>query len=436
MSITSAMYSATSGLMAQSKALASISSNIANSSTTGFKSTGTNFNSYINKTSTIDEQTGGVLATTYRNISAQGEIQSSSVSTNMAINGEGFFVVSEETADGTVAFTRNGSFSTDAQGYLSNSEGYYLYGWALNANGTVAAGNKGSVDSLVPVNVANIKGTPKATSTMGIDANLPSDADTGDSFTTDMEMFDSLGVSHSITLSWTKTGENSWELDASDPVMSSDATRTTGTIAGFPIQLSFNTDGTLASAATVAADGTTTAADLSALSFSVDGWTTGAGGSVVALNLGTANSNNGLTQHASGDSTPSVSVETTTQNGYKPGSLTGTTIGKDGIVRAVFDNGETRAIYQIPIATFANADGLESVTGTTFTQTAGAGQYQLRTAGDAKAGTVTAGALESSTVELTDEFSRMIVAQQAYSAASKVITTSQDMMDTLIAMKR
>lgn len=149
MSITSAMYSATSGLMAQSKALASISSNIANSSTTGFKSTGTNFNSYINKTSTIDEQTGGVLATTYRNISAQGEIQSSSVSTNMAINGEGFFVVSEETADGTVAFTRNGSFSTDAQGYLSNSEGYYLYGWALNANGTVAAGNKGSVDSLV-----------------------------------------------------------------------------------------------------------------------------------------------------------------------------------------------------------------------------------------------------------------------------------------------
>ncbi|CCD02827.1 exported protein of unknown function (plasmid) [Azospirillum baldaniorum] len=145
MSITSAMYSATSGLMAQSKALASISSNIANSSTTGFKSTGTNFNSYINKTSTIDEQTGGVLATTYRNISAQGEIQSSAVSTNMAINGEGFFVVSEETADGTVAFTRNGSFSTDAQGYLSNSEGYYLYGWALNANGAVTAGNKGSV---------------------------------------------------------------------------------------------------------------------------------------------------------------------------------------------------------------------------------------------------------------------------------------------------
>lgn len=288
MSITSAMYSATSGLMAQSKALASISSNIANSSTTGFKSTGTNFNSYINKTSTIDEQTGGVLATTYRNISAQGEIQSSAVSTNMAINGEGFFVVSEETADGTVAFTRNGSFSTDAQGYLSNSEGYYLYGWALNANGAVTAGNKGSVDSLVPVNVANIKGTPKATSTMGIDANLPSDADTGDSFTTDMEMFDSLGVSHSITLSWTKTGENTWELDASDPVMSSDATRTTGTIGGFPIQLSFNTDGTLASAATVAADGTTTAADLSALSFTVDGWTTGAGGSAVALKIGRA----------------------------------------------------------------------------------------------------------------------------------------------------
>lgn len=424
MSITSAIYSATSGLTAQSKALASISSNIANSSTTGYKSTGTSFNSYLTKSTMVDEETGGVMAFTTRNIDQQGEIQSSTTTTNMAINGEGFFVVSDATSDGATLYTRNGSFSTDADGYLSNSEGDYLYGWALNDDGSIAATNKSSVDSLTAINVSDIKGTPKATSTIGIDANLPSDADTGDSFTSDVEMYDSLGVSHSVSLTWTKTAENTWSLDAADPTLSSDATTTTGTISGFPMTLNFNTDGSLDSTSP------------SPATFSVSGWTTGAGDSTVTLDLGDASSSSGLTQHASEDDTPSVTVESTTQDGYAPGTLTGTTIGSDGIVKAVFDNGESRAIYQIPIATFANANGLESVSGSTFSQTSDAGQYQLRAAGDGKAGTITSSALESSTVELTDEFTRMITAQQAYTAASKVVTTAQDMMDTLMAMKR
>lgn len=424
MSITNAMYSATSALKAQSKALASISSNIANSSTTGFKGTGTTFQSFINQTEAVDERTGGVLAYNTRNVSAQGEIQSSAVTTNLAINGNGFFVVADESADGTIRYTRNGSFSTDASGYLSNSEGYYLYGWALDENGAIAARNKGSVDSLEAINTTNIKGTPKATSTMGIDANLPSDAATGDSFTSDVEVFDSLGNSHSITLTWTKAGENEWTLDADDPTLSSNAATATGTVGGVPVTITFNEDGTPAgfSPATPA--------------LTVGGWTTGAGDSSITLDLGTVGGNDGLTQHASGDSTPSVSVESTTQNGHAPGTLTGTTIDADGTVRAVFSNGETRAVYRIPIATFANADGLDSETGSTFMQTYESGQVQLRTAGENGSGSIEAGALESSTVEMTDEFTRMIVAQQAYSAASKVMTTAQDMLDTLISMKR
>ncbi len=431
MSITSAMYSAVSGLTAQSKALASISSNIANSSTTGFKGTVTEFTSYINKTTTVDEQVGGVIASNSRSISSQGEIETSSVTTNLAVNGEGFFVVSDDTADGGTYFTRNGSFSTDSDGYLVNSEGYYLSGWKLDDSGNVSAGNKTSVDSLDSINLSNIKGTPKATSTLGIEANLPSDAETGDSFTSDVEMFDALGNSHSVTMTWSKTADNTWSVSASNPVSSNDGTTTTGTISGFPITISFNDDGSLAGATQ---NGTTV--DPSAVSFSVTGWTTGAGDGSVTMDLGTANGTDGLTQYASGEDDPEIGDWTSTQNGYEPGTLTGTTIDSTGVVRATFDNGETRAIYQIPIATFANADGLDSESGTTFTQTYESGNYQLRTAGDGKAGDIEAGSLESSTVELTDEFSRMIVAQQAYSAASKVMTTAQDMLDTLISMKR
>ena len=192
----------------------------------------------------------------------------------------------------------------------------------------------------------------------------------------------------------------------------------------------------MASATQDDGSGTMVSVDPSAVSFSVTGWTTGAADSTVSLDLGTTSGTDGLTQYASGDDDPAIGDWTSTQNGYAPGTLTGTTIDDSGIVRATFDNGETRAIYQIPIATFANADGLDSDTGSTFTQTYESGNYQLRTAGDGKAGEIAAGSLESSTVELTDEFSRMITAQQAYSAASKVVTTAQDMLDTLIAMKR
>ncbi|MCW2239742.1 flagellar hook protein FlgE [Azospirillum canadense] len=420
--ITSAMSSATSGLMAQSKALGSISSNIANSSTTGFKATTTDFASYINKSSTIDEQTGGVLATNNRNISAQGNIQASATTTNMAINGEGFFAVSDDTDHGEVAYSRNGSFSTDADGFLRNSENYYLYGWKLDDSGKVASSNNSSVDSLEAINLSDIKGTPKATSKVSIAANLPSDADVGASFTSDIELFDSLGNSSSVQLTWTKTAVNTWSVDGANPTKSSDSTTSTGTIGGFPITVTFNSDGSLAST--------------SGNSFMVGGWTTGASNSTVTLNLGTANGSDGLTQHTSGETTPSIDVESTTQDGYKPGTLTGTKIDSDGTVRATFDNGETRAIYRIPVVTFANPNGLESVTGSIFKQTYDSGQYQLRTAGDGKAGSVKSSALEDSTVDIADEFTRMIVAQQAYSAASKVITTSDDMINTVIGMKR
>lgn len=424
MSLSNALESAFSGLKAQSTALSSISSNIANASTVGYKSTGTSFESFVNRSTFTVEQTGGVTATNYRTVSLQGDIQTSTTTTNMAINGSGFFVVSDETADGTMRFTRDGTFDVDADGYLANQEGDYLYAWPLDSDGKVTSANSSSLNGLEAVNLSDLAGTPKATTEVTLGANLPSDAEVGDDFSYDVEVFDSLGNSHTVDVTWTKTADNTWSMSAANPTLTANAATTSGTASGFPVTITFNSDGSLAS----------TSPDPATLS--VSGWSTGATDSSVTFDLGTVNGTDGLTQYASGDTDPDISVETVSQDGFAPGALSGTSIDDDGVLYATFDNGETRPIYKVPLATFTNPDGLASETGSTFVQTAASGTYVLRTAGEGGSGAIQSGAVEASSVEMTDEFSRMITAQQAYTAASKVVTTAQDMLDTLISMKR
>ena len=178
MSLSNALNSAVSGLKAQSAALSSISSNIANSSTVGFKGTSTTFESFVNKSTFTTEATGGVVSSNVRNVGLQGDIQTSTTTTNLAVNGSGFFVVSDETADGAMRFTRNGTFDTDAEGYLANEEGDYLYGWPLDEDGNIATPNSSSLNGLEAINLANLTGAPKATSEIAFGANLPSDAAT------------------------------------------------------------------------------------------------------------------------------------------------------------------------------------------------------------------------------------------------------------------
>lgn len=424
MSLSAALNTAVSGLKAQSNALASISSNIANASTVGYKTTGTSFQSFVNKSTFTTESTGGVISTNSRNISLQGEITSTTTTTNLAINGSGFFVVSDESDGGTVSFTRDGTFDIDTYGYLTNDAGDYLYAWPLDEDGNVTSTNVSSVNGLEAVNLSNLVGTPAATTTVELGANLPSDAEVGDDFSYDVEIFDSLGTSHSVTVTWTKTADNTWSMDAANPILSSDSSTTSGAVSGFPVTIVFNSDGSLAS----------TSSD--PVTLGITGFSTGASDSTITFDLGTVDGTDGLTQYDSGDTDPSISVESFSQDGYAPGALTGTEIDDDGVLYASFDNGETRPIYKIPIATFTNPDGLASETGSTFAQTTASGSYVLRSVGEGGAGDLQSSAVEASSVEMTDEFSRMIVAQQAYTAASKVVTTSQDMMDTLLALKR
>ncbi|MEA1651992.1 flagellar hook protein FlgE [Nitrospirillum sp. BR 11164] len=423
MSIFSALNTATSALYAQSKAFTSISSNISNSSSTGYKATDTSFTALLTDSQTSSADYGGVIAGTTQTVSSQGDITSTDVTTNLALDGDGMFVVNDGSST-QAYYTRDGSFSEDNSGYLVNTEGFYLEGWATDDSGNILATNRSDTASLEKINLDDISGSPKATSKVTSSLNLPSDATVGSSYTTDTEVYDSLGNSSTVTMTWTKTGTNTWELDASNPVSSTDGSTVTGTTSGTPVSLVFNSDGSLASPTTD-------------MQLSITGWSSGATDSTITLDYGENGGSGSITQYASGSTTPAITTTgTPKQDGYAKGTLTSVDIGTDGSVVANFDNGQSKTVYKIPVATFANADGLTAVSGQTYAQSTASGTYSLKEAGSDGAGTIESKSLESSNVDVSDELSRMIYAQQAYSAAAKVVSTAQDMMDTLLQAKR
>ena len=425
MSLSAALSTAVSGLTAQSRALSAISENIANSSTTAYKTTDVYFQTLVSGSKGSATSTSAVTAKSSQGMSVQGTISSTSTATNIAIQDAGFFVVTANPngAASEDMYTRNGSFEKDADGYLVNTEGFYLMGWSTDADGNVLASNTNDLTGLSAINLSSIGGTAKATSTIEMTANVPADAATGASYTTSMQLIDSLGVSHTVGQTWTKTATNTWELTLSDPVLTSDGTTTSGTLTGGPYTVTFNTDGSLGSVTP-------------ALDFTVTGFNSGAADSTIALDIGDIGGTDGVTQYASTSSTLGLENVSTEQDGALYGELSGITIDSDGLVTANFDNGISLAIFQIPIATFSNPNGLTLVSGTTYDENTAAGQVHLNLPGEGGAGSLVASALEGSTTDIASEFNKMIIAQQAYSAASQVVSTAGDMFDTLMQAVR
>ncbi|HKR89883.1 MAG TPA: flagellar hook protein FlgE [Phenylobacterium sp.] len=426
MSLSSALSSAVSGLNAQSVALSNISKNIANASTTAYKTSQTDFETMLTG-STGADVAGGVTATTMQNMSQQGQIASTSTATNVAIQGDGFFVVgsSANSTASDLNYTRDGSFTKDSAGNLVNDAGDYLMGFATDSSGSVIVANTSDLSNLQPINLSKIGGTAKATSEINFTANLPATATVGASFATSTTMIDSLGVSHTIGQTWTKTAANTWTLALADPVETSDISGgPSGTISPSTVDVTFDSNGVL------------TSTNPSPVDLSITGLTTGAADSNITLNLGTVGKTDGVTQFASTTSTIGIENPTFTQDGALYGQLTGVTIDGKGLITASFDNGVKLPVYQIPVATFANPNGLTPISGTTYGSNQAAGNVGLRMPGDGGAGSLVASALEGSTTDIASEFNRMIVAQQAYSAASQVVTTVKSMFDTLTQAMR
>jgi flagellar hook protein FlgE len=421
MSLTGALSSAISALNAQSQSLSMISDNIANADTTGYKTTSAMFEDMVTASSSAKSySSGGVNVSGRANISQQGLLAATTNATDVAIQGAGFFTVADATSGGTTFYTRNGAFTTDNAGYLVNN-GYYLEGWRTDASGNVTG--SASSSSLAPINTQVASTSGSATTKTTVAANLPSDAATGATFTSSMTVYDSLGTANSMQITWTKTGTNAWSGSFGNPTLASDSSKTTGTASG-SVAITFNGDGSLASTtpnpATVA----------------VSGWTDGAANSSITLNLGTVGKTDGLTQYASGETTPAVNLTSINSDGLAYGKLSSISIGKNGLVDATYSNGKTIAIYKIAVATFSDPNGLAAHSDGMYSATVDSGNATVQASGTNGAGTIYGSELESSTTDTSGQFSNMISAQQAYSAASQVITTVNKMFDTLISAVR
>ena len=479
MSLNSAMQTGVTGLTAFSTALTTISNNIANVNTTGYKTQETDFQDIVTgSTATAVANSGGVTAVERQTVTSTGTLTSTNSNLDLAVDGQGFFVVSPNSSQvstsSSVLFTRDGSFSTDKSGYLVNSAGNYLEGWPVNADGTVTS-DSSDLSKLEPINISNIGGTAEATTQVAVNANLDSTTPTTTyaegtydptSPTESMSVYDasatpavgtkpdveisipvsdSQGGQQSLTMSLLKTGANTWSYELWSPNIADASGNTTATGGLGQVStgtLVFNTDGTLNTSLSTSNDLTTTpptsGAYNSDLVIGASGSTDtprwsdalGVAGQSIAISLGSS-TNSGLSQDASDSITNSV-----TSNGTAFGNLTKVTVGDDGMVTAVFDNGVTRNIAQVALATFVNANGLTAVSGNAYQVSRDSGTYSLRTPGSGGSGTISPSTLEASTVDLSQEFTALITTQRAYSASSKIITTADQMMQELLSIKQ
>lgn len=484
MSITSAMLAGVSGLTANSAALAAISQNIANVNTIGYKRSQADFQSLVSNQSGAGYSAGGVQASARHFISQEGQLQRTNNTTDLAIAGQGFFVVTEKAEDLDVTdsrlFTRAGAFRVDNLGYLRNTGGHYLQGWLVDPQGEITT-DPSDLGRLSSINVGSVGGTAEKTTRVQLNANLQSsqpvsveaqdaamgppgpnaydpatnsmamwDPETGTGTKPDFELTipvsDSKGGQRTIAISFLKsTVPNQWyaeiraipETDVVTGAGLTDGQLKTGLVA-------FTQDGRLDVAAMQAmapgtalfddptdANLTFNASDAAAPGPGGINWAAGLGIDDQTLSFDLNASAGGLSQYDS-DSV----VQAVITNGTAFGNLTNIEIDESGFVTAIFDNGVTRRLAQVAIATFPSADSLRGVSGNAYRVSQESGTYNLKAAGTGGAGFIGASQLEASTVDLSAEFTGLITTQRAYSASSKIITTADEMLEQLLAIKR
>jgi len=415
MSINSAMLAGVSGLVANSSALAAISDNIANVNTVAYKRTQVNFANVVTAQAVQGKYSaGGVQGVTRQSISQQGLIQASDSSTDLAISGDGFFVVTDKGGNLTAAdqrlYTRAGAFGVDADGYLVNDAGLYLQGWPVQSDGTFAT-PPSDLTAMQSINVKNLGSAVSPTANISVTANIDKDNATAPD-PIDVNIVDAAGGKHTLRLSFTQTSVNNWSMTA-ETVPATDATITPAS----PIAVTFNTDGTINTVGGMSADD---------YGLSV-AWDPSLGLPTQSLSLDLGN----VTQYDEASSVTQIS-----QDGAGAGNVVAIEVDEDGVVSAIYDNNQVRKVAKIGIATFPNADGLEAVGGNAYRATRAAGEMVIKQAGIGGSGAISPSSLEASTVDLSAEFTGLIQTQKAYSAASKIITTADEMLDELINIKR
>ena len=439
MSLYDAMMIGVSGLDANSRAMSVFSSNIANVNTVGYKTSQSDFETMLGSANGgVQGLTAGVMAKAEANITQQGAAFATSNATDLAINGNGFFCVnSSSSGAGQSLFTRAGSFSPDADGYLKNSAGLYLMGYPVGPSGSTTS-------TLMPITTAGLGGKGEATANMSIEANLDASADAvsgynaGDmyngvvqpQFQTAINVYDSQGGVQPLQISYVKTDANTWSYEIAYTGDQANITDGGGNDLN-PIatgNVTFDSNGNLVN---VAPGGTANNPASGTFDLTIP-WQPSSGlqPQTISFDMGTAGTSSGTSQFASASELNGSQVD-----GAVFGNVTGVTVDPDGTVEAQYSNGLSQAAFRIPLATFANPDGLSLVAGNAYAQSAASGSPVVNAAGTGPAGTIEGYALEGSTVDLATEFTNMITTQQAYSASARVVSTASQMLDELMQMQ-
>ncbi|WP_150526472.1 flagellar hook protein FlgE [Roseibium sediminis] len=462
MGIYGAINSAVSGLFAQSHALENISGNVANSQTTGYKRLDTTFADLVSGGGSrqATQVSGTTYATSRATNTLQGDIAARDVDTYMAINGEGYFVVTSANSvvDGTTNFedtdyyTRAGDFERDRNGYMVNSSGYFLQGYELNPDTGNPIGDNPEV-----IKISDQPLAARKTTGITYQANLPPTPETNrakanpglanadllqtagtvgpvtatsditnadkDAFVASsisggsITVYNQNGTSINVELRWAKTADDAWNLYyAADR-----GTNATDMAYARIGEATFNPDGSLNAmnpGTGVAVNGTTY--EIASLQV----------GDVSAANVNVSFANDSLTQFAS-NSGAATSVDLA-QDGYAAGELVGISVDSSGRINASYSNSQTRSLYEIPLATFEAEYELERVDGAAFAATSLSGAPVLISSN----GSIVPESVELSNADIATEFSKLIVTQQAYSANSRIVTSADEMLDSALNMVR
>ncbi|MBN2906263.1 MAG: flagellar hook-basal body complex protein [Rhodobacteraceae bacterium] len=433
MTISSSLNAGVAGLNANATRLATISDNIANSSTYGYKRADADFHSMVINGSG-SYSAGGVRSTTSRLIDERGPLISTSNSTDIAVGGRGMLpvtdIVSVNSQSGDelpMMLTTTGSFRPDADGILRTDTGLVLMGWPANTDGTVPTYPRDTIDGLEPVtvNLNQFSGDPTTNVALGL--NLPATETnfdgSGDSLDLSIEYFGNLGTSETLSVSFTPTvpatgSSNEWTMVIRDSASS-------GAIVG-EYTLTFDDSrangGTLASVTTISGG---------AYDAATGNLTMSVAGGPIDLGIGGLGDPGGLTQLS--DSFAPTSI---TKNGSPVGNLVSVEVDANGLVNAIYDIGFTRTIYQIPLVDVPNPNGLISLNNQAYQVSADSGPFFMWDAGDGPTGEVVSYAREESATDVAAELTHLIQTQRAYSSNAKVIQTVDEMLQETTNIKR
>lgn len=418
MGLSSSLYSAVSGLQTNAQAMSVTGNNISNSNTIGYKSSSTIFADMLAETISSSSGAaqvgrGSQIQSVSTNFS-QGGFESSDSSTDIAIDGDGFFIVGDPSND-TVYYTRNGAFSFDADGFLVTADGFRVQGSAYNDDGELVGGALSDIQVDI-VSQIGAEETENVGLTFNLDSNseIPAAFDIANpedtsNYSTTVTIYDSLGTSHLATCYFSKTADQTWEWNIavdSDDLAAGGADALTLLSTGV---LTFDEYGDLLTGEAGATGAIT--------------WANGSAVQDIAYTFDT-------TQYDS-EST----IFTQNQDGYTSGEVTSLDIAADGTIAALYSNGESVNIAMLSLATFTNPDGLKSSGGSLFSNTEASGTANIGYPGDSQGSLVTQ-SLELSNVDLASEFVDMITIQSGYTANSRVITATEEMIEEVLNLVR